>query len=227
MELSFIESKIFTIRNQSVMLDRDLAELYGVTTGNLNKAVKRNSERFPNDFMFQLSKEEFDLIFQNGTSSWGGTRKMPYAFTELGVAMLSSVLNSKTAIQINMAIMRTFVAVRQVITVSPAENEKELRNEMKELKAYIDEIFTDQNDINEDTRMQLELINQSLAELQANKSTNNIQRRRIGLMPQNKKRLIIFANYHPHYHTSILSEQYFKALSKLSLQQLYHRPPLL
>ena len=180
MELSFIESKIFTIRNQSVMLDRDLAELYGVTTGNLNKAVKRNSERFPNDFMFQLSKEEFDLIFQNGTSSWGGTRKMPYAFTELGVAMLSSVLNSKTAIQINMAIMRTFVVVRQVITVSPAENEKELRNEMKELKAYIEEIFTDQNDINEDTRMQLELINQSLAELQANKSTNNIQRRRIG-----------------------------------------------
>ena len=76
--------------------------------------------------------------------------------------------------------MRTFVAVRQSITVLPAENEKELRNEMKELKAYIEEIFTDQNDINEDTRMQLELINQSLAELQANKSKNNNQRRRIG-----------------------------------------------
>lgn len=180
MELSIIQNKIFTIRNQSVMLDRDLAELYGVTTGNLNKAVKRNSDRFPDDFMFQISKEEFDLIFQNGTSSWGGTRKMPYAFTELGVAMLSSVLNSKPAIQINMAIMRTFVAVRQSITVLPAENEKELRNEMKELKAYIEEIFTDQNDINEDTRMQLELINQSLAELQANKSKNNNQRRRIG-----------------------------------------------
>ena len=72
MELSFIDSKIFTIRNQSVMLDRDLAELYGVTTGNLNKTVKRNSGRVPNDFMVQLSKEEFDLIFQNGTSSWGG-----------------------------------------------------------------------------------------------------------------------------------------------------------
>ena len=72
MELSIIQNKIFTIRNQSVMLDRDLAELYGVTTGNLNKAVKRNSDRFPDDFMFQISKEEFDLIFQNGTSSWGG-----------------------------------------------------------------------------------------------------------------------------------------------------------
>ena len=94
MELSIIQNKIFTIRNQSVMLDRDLAELYGVTTGNLNKAVKRNSDRFPDDFMFQISKEEFDLIFQNGTSSWGGTRKMPYAFTEQGVAMLSAVLGN-------------------------------------------------------------------------------------------------------------------------------------
>jgi hypothetical protein len=180
MELSIIQNKIFTIRNQSVMLDRDLAELYGVTTGNLNKAVKRNSDRFPDDFMFQISKEEFDLIFQNGTSSWGGTRKMPYAFTELGVAMLSSVLNSKTAIQINMAIMRTFVAVRQSITLKPTDSLTELQSEMRELKTYLEEIFTDQNDINEDTRMQLELINQSLAELQANKSKNNNQRRKIG-----------------------------------------------
>ncbi len=182
-ELSFIESKIFTIRNQSVMLDRDLAELYGVETRVLNQAVKRNIDRFPEDFMFRLTESEFQswksqIVITNSLKM--GLRQRPYAFTELGVAMLSSVLNSKTAIQINMAIMRTFVVVRQVITVSPAENEKELRNEMKELKAYIEEIFTDQNDINEDTRMQLELINQSLAELQANKSTNNIQRRRIG-----------------------------------------------
>lgn len=183
MELSFIESKIFTIRNQSVMLDRDLAELYGVETRVLNQAVKRNIDRFPEDFMFRLTESEFQswksqIVITNSLKM--GLRQRPYAFTELGVAMLSSVLNSKTAIQINMAIMRTFVVVRQVITVSPAENEKEFRNEMKELKAYIEEIFTDQNDINEDTRMQLELINQSLAELQANKSTNNIQRRRIG-----------------------------------------------
>jgi len=85
-----ISGKIFLIRNTKVMLDKDLAVLYGVTTGNLNKAVKRNIQRFPDDFMFQLTKSEFDnLIFQFGTSSWGGTRTLPYAFTEQGVAMLS------------------------------------------------------------------------------------------------------------------------------------------
>ena len=93
-EIEAIQNKIYEIRGQRVMLDRDLAELYQVTTGNLNKAVKRNIRRFPPDFMFQLTKEEFDflkqtLIFQNGISSWGGTRKLPYAFTENGVAMLS------------------------------------------------------------------------------------------------------------------------------------------
>ena len=90
-----IMSKIYVIRELKIMLDRDLAELYSVTTGNLNKAVKRNIGRFPVDFMFQLTKEEFDnLIFQFGTSRWGGTRKLPSAFTEQGVAMLSSILNS-------------------------------------------------------------------------------------------------------------------------------------
>ncbi len=88
-------SRIYLFRDQKVMLDRDLAELYGVTTGNLNKAVKRNIKRFPEDFMFQLDESEFkNLIFQNGTSSWGGTRKPPFAFTEQGVAMLSGILNS-------------------------------------------------------------------------------------------------------------------------------------
>lgn len=86
-----IMSKIYLIRHQKVMFDADLAVLYGVSTGNLNKAVQRNIKRFPDDFMFQLTKQEFDdLIFQSGTSSWGGTRKLPYAFTEQGVAMLSS-----------------------------------------------------------------------------------------------------------------------------------------
>jgi len=93
-ELARIKSLIYEIRGVKVMLDKDLAELYHVTTGNLNKAVKRNIRRFPSDFMFQLNKTEFeqmksDLIFQNGTSSWGGTRKLPYAFTEQGLAMLS------------------------------------------------------------------------------------------------------------------------------------------
>ena len=103
------------------MLDRDLAELYQVTTSNLNKAVKRNIKRFPPDFMFQLTNEEFavlrnNLIFQNGTSNWGGTRKLPYAFTEQGLAMLSGLLNSDIAIQVNINIMRAFVAVRQMIS---------------------------------------------------------------------------------------------------------------
>jgi len=94
-----IVSKIYIIRNRKVMLDRDLAVLYGVTTGNLNLAVRRNIKRFPEDFMFQLNKAEFkNLILQIETSSWGGTRKMPLAFTEGGVAMLSGVLNSNRAI---------------------------------------------------------------------------------------------------------------------------------
>ena len=92
-----IESLIHEIRGHKVMLDRDLAKLYGVTTGNLNKAVKRNIERFPERYMFQLNSEEY-LKFQNGISSWGGTRSLPYAFTEQGVAMLSSVLHRNTSL---------------------------------------------------------------------------------------------------------------------------------
>jgi len=111
-----IINKIYFIRGQKVMLDRDLAEMYNVSTGNLNKAVKRNLKRFPEDFMFQVTKEEFkNLIFQNGTSSWGGTRKMPYAFTEQGVSMLSSVLNSDTAIEVNIRIIRIFAKLRKML----------------------------------------------------------------------------------------------------------------
>ena len=103
-ELTTIQSKIYEIRGQRVMLDRDLAELYGVTTGNLNKAVKRNIERFPERFMFQLTEQEF-LIFQNGTSSWGGTRKRPYAFTEQGVSMLSAVSAELSEIRAKLALL--------------------------------------------------------------------------------------------------------------------------
>ena len=98
------------------MLDKDLAGLYNVQTRDLNKAVKRNIKRFPDDFMFQLTPEEFkNLKFQNGTSSWGGTRKMPSAFTEQGVAMLSSVLNSDTAIEVNIRIIRIFTRLREML----------------------------------------------------------------------------------------------------------------
>jgi hypothetical protein len=108
--------KIYSIRDQKVMLDNDLASLYGVGTRDMNKAVKRNLKRFPDDFMFQLTKDETsDLMFQNGTSSWGGRRKLPYAFTEQGIAMLSSVLNSDLAIQMNIRIIRIFIRMRNLI----------------------------------------------------------------------------------------------------------------
>jgi TATA-box binding protein (TBP) (component of TFIID and TFIIIB) len=108
---------VFFIRGEKLLLDADLAQLYGVTTGNLNKAVKRNQGRFPGDFMFRLTdKETESLIFQSGRSKGrGGRRHRPYAFTEQGVAMLSSVLNSERAVQVNIAIMRTFVQLRRLM----------------------------------------------------------------------------------------------------------------
>jgi hypothetical protein len=109
-------NKIYLIRGKKVMLDRDLSEMYGVTTGNLNKAVSRNLRRFPEDFMFRLTEDEFkNLVFQNGRASWGGTRIAPHAFTEQGVAMLSSVLNSDTAIEVNIQIIRIFTRMREVL----------------------------------------------------------------------------------------------------------------
>ena len=186
-DLQRIQSKIYEIRGHKVMINRDLAELYQVTTGNLNKSVQRNIKRFPSDFMFQLTKEEFDqlktnLIFQNGISNWGGTRKLPYAFTEQGPAMLSGISNSDTAIQVNINIMRAFVAMRRLISNPPVDKNAELREEMKKLKDYMEEIFADQSDINEDTRIQLELINQTLAELQVHQKLSDKPRRPIGFI---------------------------------------------
>ena len=166
-----IQQKIYYIRGEKVMFDRDLAVLYGVTTGNLNKAVKRNKSRFPADFMFQLNRREADiflrfqsgnlnddnlrfqngtsrfsrsqsvtleknLIFQNGISSWGGTRKLPYVFTEQGVAMLSSVLNSKWAIQVNIQIMRTFTKLRKLLATH-----KELKEKIERIERKYDKQF--------------------------------------------------------------------------------------
>ena len=116
-----VESLIRVIRGQQVMLDRDLAELYGVETRRLNEQVKRNIERFPEDFMFQLTSNEFDnLKSQIAISSWGGVRKLPYAFTEQGVAMLSGVLKSSTAVDVNIRIMRAFVSMRHFMTNNAA-----------------------------------------------------------------------------------------------------------
>lgn len=181
-----IQQKIHIIRGEQVMLDYDLAELYGIETRILNQAVKRNIKRFPPDFMFQLNKEEWkNLKSQIVISSWGGTRKLPFAFTEQGLAMLSGVLNSDTAIEVNIAIMRTFVAVRRLVSTtalpaSPAERIEKLEHDVQELKEYMEEVFTDQNDINEDTRVQLELINQALAELQNAKRRSEKPRNPIG-----------------------------------------------
>lgn len=114
-----IQPMIKVIRGQQVMLDSDLSALYGVETRRLNEQVKRNIERFPDDFMFQLRKEELDnLMSQNATSSWGGTRKLPYAFTEQGIAMLSSVLKSQTAVEVNIRIMRAFITMRRFIATN-------------------------------------------------------------------------------------------------------------
>lgn len=111
-----IINKIFLIRGQKVMLDEDLSLLYGVSTKRLNEQVKRNAERFPADFMFQLIPDEFNnLKSQNATSSWGGRRKLPFAFTEHGIVMLSGVLNSSTAIQVNVQIIRIFIKLREMI----------------------------------------------------------------------------------------------------------------
>ena len=109
-------SKIYVIREQKVMLDRDLAEMYGVETKMFNRQVKRNIERFPEDFMFQLTSEEFEnLRYQFGTSSWGGSRYLPYAFTEQGVSMLSGVLNSAIAIQVHIQIIRVFTKMKELL----------------------------------------------------------------------------------------------------------------
>ena len=132
-----IANRIYLVRGIRVMLDRDLAELYGVETKALKQAVRRNTERFPEDFMFELTRQEFNnLRSQIVTSSWGGSRYLPMAFTEQGIAMLSSVLRSDRAIQVNIQIMRTFTQMRRML----AENE-ELRQKIEALEQKYDEQF--------------------------------------------------------------------------------------
>lgn len=184
-QLQLIQSKIYEIRGQKVMLDFDLAEMYGTETSQLKRSVRRNIERFEGeDFMFEVTREELSRC-QIGTlnkSRGSNIKYLPFAFTELGVAMLSSVLNSETAIEINKGIMRAFVAIRQLITNPPSCRNEELQQEMKKLRNYMEEIFADQNDINEDTRIQPELINQTLAELQVHQKLSDKPRRPIGFI---------------------------------------------
>ena len=181
--LTLIQSKIYEVRGQKVMLDFDLAEMYQVETRILNQSVKRNQSRFPEDFMFQLTNEEWeDMSSQFVMTSRAKHPKsaLPLAFTEHGVVMLSSILRSDIAIQTSVLIVRAFVAIRQLIAKFPVDRVGQLENQMEELKNYIEEAFTDYNDINEDTRTQLELINQTLAELQAQKAIADKPRNPIG-----------------------------------------------
>jgi hypothetical protein len=139
-----IKNKIYTIRGIQVMLDRDLAELYEIETRNLNKAVQRNIKRFPSDFMFELTLDEFkNLMWQNGTSSWGGTRKSPKVFTEIGVATLSGILQSNIAIEANIKIMRAFVEMRHFLITNALIFQKLDSFEQKQLQqeSKIEEIF--------------------------------------------------------------------------------------
>lgn len=183
--LQVIQSKIYEIRGQKVMLDFDLAEMYGTETKRLKEAVRRNMDRFEgDDFMFELTKEEITELSRTQFATLKKGRGVnikypPFAFTELGVAMLSSVLNSKTAIEINRGIMRAFVAVRKMVLTPPTDRISLLQQEMKELKEYLEDVFADYNDINDDTRMQLELINQTLTQLQVKDQTLK-KRNRIG-----------------------------------------------
>ena len=191
-ELQNIQSKIYVIRGQRVMLDRDLASMYGVETKVLNQAVKRNIERFPEDFMFQLTKGEYEILTNDILRSqivtakeFTMSRTLPYAFTEHGVAMLSSVLRSPLAIQVNIGIIRAFVEFRRLTKSLPTpttyEDIAQLRKDFEELKLDIEDILHDQNDINESTRTQLDAISTALAELQANRPDNK-PRRPIGFI---------------------------------------------
>ena len=136
-----ILNKIYVVRGKKIMLDEDLAEMYGVATGRLNEQVKRNAKRFPKDFMFVLTQKEFNnLMSQFATSSWGGRRKLPNAFTEQGIAMLSSILNSDTAIEVNIRIVRVFTKFREYarthkeILLQLAKLEKEVKGNTKDIE---------------------------------------------------------------------------------------------
>ena len=217
-EIQTIQNKIYEVRGRRVMLDRDLAAMYGVETKSLNQSVKRNLKRFEgDDFMFRLTKDEaqftllrsqiFTLEMSENTgcledttslrsqivtsNKRGGNRYLPYAFTELGVAMLSSVLRSETAIFVNREIMRAFVEFRHMATTLSLPNSNadvaQLRKDFENLKLDIEDILHDQNDINESTQSQLDAISAALAELQS-KEPRQTPRRRIGFVVSEERK---------------------------------------
>ena len=186
-ELQNIQDHIYVIRGQRVMLDFDLARIYQVETSQLKRQVRRNIERFEGeDFMFEVSIEELSRC-QIGTLNKGrgsNFKYLPFAFTEIGVAMLSGVLNSKVAVEANRRIMRAFVAYRHLAELPLAATYLDLRKQIEDIRTEMNDILADQNDINESTRAQLDAISTALAELQASRSQNATlnKRRPIGFI---------------------------------------------
>ena len=181
-DIEVIKHRIYEVRGQRVMLDRDLAELYNVETRALNQAVRRNIDRFPEDFMFVMTDDEMNawksqIVMSNSIRM--GMRRPPVVFTELGIAMLSSVLRSETAIQVNINIMRAFVAIRHAIGAWQGVNLKveQLSHKVDNLNARVDEILHEQNENNMEMAVQIEAINNALDQLREKPST---PRKRIG-----------------------------------------------
>lgn len=183
-ELTIVQNLIYEIRGQKVMLDSDLARLYQVETKVLNQAVRRNIKRFPEDFMFQLDNKEFaNLKSQIVTSSWGGRRTPPLAFTEEGIAMLSSVLHSDVAIAANISILRAFVKVREyLLVVSTVSAEvKELRAKVDLLALQREEDLGAVNDLSEDVRQDIDNLYLAIGELSSRiEEKKHEPRRKIG-----------------------------------------------
>ncbi|OAV68383.1 ORF6N domain protein [Bacteroidales bacterium Barb4] len=176
MELSVIQSRIFEVRGQKAMLDYDLAELYQVETRTLKQSVRRNINRFPSDFMFEITREEYNslrsqfvILEDNGADSNRGkhSKYLPFAFTEQGVAMLSSVLHSEAAIEVNIAIIRVFVAVRNYFTIQTSipDEIRQLKERMSALENLCNENLKAVNDLSEDTRRDIDSVYIALTEM--------------------------------------------------------------
>ena len=186
-EITVIQNKIYEIRGQRVMLDFDLAHIYQVETKVLKQAVRRNIGRFPQDFMFEITNEEYNLLkislrSQFVTSNKGGIRYMPFAFTEMGVSMLSSVLRSEIAIQANIAIMRAFVAMRNYITTTTTVTAElsEIRAKLALLERHDEDNAEAINDLSEDVRKELDNIYEAIAALSVKIPKADRPRRQIG-----------------------------------------------
>lgn len=187
-DIEVIKHRIYEVRGLRVMLDRDLAELYNVETRALNQAVKRNIDRFPEDFMFVMTDDEMNawksqIVMSNSIRM--GMRRPPVVFTELGIAMLSSVLRSETAIQVNINIMRAFVAIRHAIGAWQGVNLKveQLEHKVDNLNARVDEILHEQNENNMEVAIQIGALNDALDQLREKPST---PRKRIGFKQERK-----------------------------------------